>query len=337
MLEKSNVADERIIAELELHFKFRVIWLEFLPVGNDQRAWAYRVATDAGVFFLKLRKSGTRQASLVTPHYLKSRGINQVVAPLATSAGRLLVACDDFDLILFPFIDGKSAWRMTLTLEQWRSWGEILRKIHGTALSEEVIEAGAGEVFGVKWLRTLEQVEDVLRRRDYKSEVAEAMARLWREKAHVIERSRQRYLALGARLTADPPRFVLCHADIHTANIIIDGCGLIHIVDWDETVIAPKERDLMFFIDDGHSPEEVETFFKGYANDRINWLALAYYKYDWVIQEYGDYGERVFLSKEIGAKDLDSALIEFKRLFADDDVIDIADQTYARYLEVSGQ
>ena len=337
MLEKPNVAYTRIIAEIESHYKTHVKSLEFLPVGNDQRAWAYRVYADTGDFFLKLRKGGTRQASLVAPHYLRSQGINQVVAPLATSSGKLLVAGDEFDLILYPFIEGKSAWRMALTLAQWHSWGEILRRIHSTALSPQLAEEDEREVFGLKWLRTLEEVEDVLRRRDFKSEVAAAMARLWQEKAQVIELSRQRYLALGARLTADPPRFVICHADIHTANIMIDKRGLIHIVDWDEAVIAPKERDLMFFINDSHSPEEEVAFFEGYADDCVNWHALAYYKYDWVIQEFGDYGERVFLSEDIGAKDLDSALVEFKRLFADDDVIDIAERTYAKFLEVSGQ
>ena len=58
----------------------------------------------------------------------------------------------------------------------------------------------------------------------------------------------RRYRELGALLAADPPAFVLCHADIHTANIILNPRGEIRIVDWDETVIAPKERDLMFFV-----------------------------------------------------------------------------------------
>ena len=130
-------------------------------------------------------------------------------------------------------------------------------------------------------------------------------------------------------LALDPPPFVLCHADIHTANIIVDPQGEIRIVDWDETLIAPKERDLMFFVDDGHKTRETDAFFAGYDGALINWLALAYYKYDWVVQEFADYGERIFLSDEIGGKDLDSALREFQRLFEPDDVIDRAHRCFS--------
>ena len=109
----------------------------------------------------------------------------------------------------------------------------------------------------------------------------------------------RRYLALGARLEDQPPAFVLCHADIHPANIIIDSAGALHIVDWDEALLAPKERDLMFFIDDGRSADTTDAFLAGYGDHTVDPLALAYYKYDWVIQELGDYGERVFLADDL--------------------------------------
>ena len=61
----------RSSSSLKSHYAIRVRALEFMPVGNDQRAWAYRVEADAGVYFLKLRRGGTKPASLIAPHYLK--------------------------------------------------------------------------------------------------------------------------------------------------------------------------------------------------------------------------------------------------------------------------
>ena len=334
MLEKPNLADEIVMYQLESNFGLEISALEFLPIGNDQHAWAYRVHTESGDYFLKLRKRGARQAALIVPHELQRMGINQVVAPLEDAAGKLLVAIEDYVLILYPFVDGVSAWGMTLTLAQWQTWGEIVRRIHETSLSPKLNKAVPREVFGVNWLPTIYKVENVLARSEYSGEVARSMARMWREHKREIETCRRRYLALGALLAAKPRRSVLCHADIHTANIIIDRRGVIRIVDWDETVIAPKERDLMFFVLDGHSSKETAAFFKGYGDDQINWLALAYYKYDWVIQEFGDYGERVFLSTELGEKDLQSSLREFERLFATDDVIDRAHQAFAKFGEM---
>ncbi len=332
MLEKPDFADVRIIKLLESHYALRVRALEFLPVGNDQRAWAYRVEAEAAVYFLKLRRGGTRPASLIAPHHLKTQGIEQVVAPLETVAGGLLTSAGDYDLILYPFIDGRSAWRMAIPPSNWRAWGAIMRRIHSSSLSSHGLDVVEREVFGVKWLDTLGRVEDLLGRGGYRGEVAEAAALVWRDQAVEIMRCRRRYLELGACLAADPPPFVLCHADIHTANIILDRQSEIRIVDWDETVIAPKERDLMFFVYDGHRPEETDAFFAGYGSDEINWLAMAYYKYDWVVQEFADYGERIFLSNDIGVKDLASALNEFKRLFEPDDVIQRAHRAFKRML-----
>ena len=43
-----------------------------------------------------------------------------------------------------------------------------------------------------------------------------------------------------------PTLFVLCHSDIHGGNILIADTGELYVVDWDDPILAPKERDLMF-------------------------------------------------------------------------------------------
>ncbi len=335
MLEKPNLADEVIVDRLRSAYDMAVSSVEFMPIGNDARAWSYRVETGDGDCFLKLRNGEPKLAALTVPHYLLSQGIDNVVAPLASRADRLFTTCDDFTLILYPFIEGKSAWGMPLLNEQWQRWGAIMRAIHQAAISPTLTKTVSREVFGVKWLNTLDRIERVLQTGAYAGPVATALAKLWRKNSNEIARARSRYLSLGAKLAADPPPFVLCHADIHLANIIINDCGEIRIVDWDETLIAPKERDLMFFLLDGHSREATDAFFKGYGDTPVNRLALAYYKYDWVLQEFGDYGERVFLADDLGAQDLALALREFKRLFAPGDVVERAHQAYDEYFKSS--
>ena len=337
MLEKPDLPDEDIIELLEANYQLNVDALKFLPIGNDQRAYAYRVQADSGDCFLKLRKGGTRQAALIVPRELRRMGIDQVLAPLATNSGDLRVSYRDFDLILYPYIEGRSAWGMSLAPTQARRWGEIMRRIHSAALSPAIAAATPREVFGVKWLPTISRVEEVIARGDFSGDIAAATAQEWREHEAEIELCRNRYLEFGAQLSAQPPPFVLCHADIHTANIIIDADERIRIVDWDETAIAPKERDLMFFVLDGHASDFTEAFFEGYGDDDINWLALAYYKYDWVIQEFGDYGERVFLSTELGEQDLQASLREFKRLFKPGDVIERARRAFAIFQKVTAE
>ncbi len=336
MLVKPDISDDLIIERLRAAYGLASQSLDFLPIGNDARAWSYSVKTADRDYFLKLRKGGINPAALAAPDYLRRLGIDSAVAPHATESGCLHTTLDDFALLLYPFVAGKSEWDMALSGDEWRRWGGIMRAIHNAPIKPTLEQSVPREVFAEKWLDKLQAVETAFAQEAYAGDIAQVVARLWRENAHEIALARSRYLSLGAKLAADPPPFVLCHADIHRANIIIDAAGAIRIVDWDETIIAPAERDLMFFLHDGLSRADTAAFFAGYGDAPINWLALAYYKYDWALQEFADYGERVFLFSDIGAPDLALARRAFERLFAPDDVVERARQAYKCYIEASG-
>ncbi|MCY3865954.1 MAG: aminoglycoside phosphotransferase family protein [Chloroflexi bacterium] len=338
MLERPKLADELIIGQLRASYDLNVRSLEFLPIGNDARAWSFRVKAASGDYFLKLRLGPVNRASLLVPRYLQNGGLENVAAPMCQESGQLhawMIGNEDtadYALMLYPYIEGESDWNMSLTAAQWRDWGRIMRSIHDAAVSRELADEVPHEVFALKWLDKIELVEAILTNGNYEGAVAETVARIWRDNADVIDLCRRRYLELGARMAEQSAEFVICHADIHPANIIIDHTGALHIVDWDEALLAPKERDLMFFIDDGRSADTTDAFLAGYGDHAVNLQALAYYKYDWLIQELGDYGERVFLADDLTRDDLALAQREFARLFAPDDVIDRAHRAYVNLL-----
>jgi hypothetical protein len=56
----------------------------------------------------------------------------------------------------------------------------------------------------------------------------------------------------------------------------------------------------------------------------INPLALAYYRYEWCVQEIGDFGQRVFMANIAGKSIRQSALEGFKKLFSHGDVVEAA-------------
>ena len=81
----------------------------------------------------------------------------------------------------------------------------------------------------------------------------------------------------------------LCHSDIHGGNVLMDENDIIYIVDWDEPIMAPKERDLMF-IGGGvanvwNKPHEEEFFYKGYGKTEINMTILAYYRHERIVED----------------------------------------------------
>jgi len=106
MLEKPALADNAILACLQAGFGVRADSLEFLPIGNDATAWAYRVRVTGVNYFLKVKSGKLKEAALTIPRYLRDQGLCQVVAPLPTPSGLLYHPLESFSLILYPFIAG---------------------------------------------------------------------------------------------------------------------------------------------------------------------------------------------------------------------------------------
>lgn len=328
MRDRPNVPDAEIVAGLEDAYGISARAVEFLPIGNDAAASAFRIHDARRAYFLKLRKGFPNRASLTVPHYLRVNGVESVVAPLAAISGALFAELDGYSLILYPWIEGESKWGKTLSRRQWRAWGAIMRAIHRAGLSEALRAQLPEEQYGKRWLRRFERVGRAVERSHQPHAFADELAALWRQKAAKIEQARARYLSLGARLEAQDHEHVICHADIHPANIMVDDVGAIHIVDWDEVVLAPKERDLMFFIIDGHPQYAVSAFMDGYGECKVDKIGLAYYRYDWVLQELCDYGERVLLSNELSERELQFSIDEFEKLFSPGDVVELAEEAY---------
>ena len=72
----------------------------------------------------------------------------------------------------------------------------------------------------------------------------------------------------------------------------------------------------------GSSAKQADWFFEGYGSVEVDALALAYYRYEWVLQEISDCAERAFLMPELGAKTRQDVARAFQALFAPGDVVE---------------
>lgn len=105
------------------------------------------------------------------------------------------------------------------------------------------------------------------------------------------------------------------------------------IVSWDAPLLAPKERDLMFIgggIDDiWKSKREEADFYEGYGETKIDLTALAYYRYERIIEDLAAYAEQLLLTNEGGA-DREEAYERFAGNFEPGQTIEIAEKTIHR-------
>jgi spectinomycin phosphotransferase len=128
---------------------------------------------------------------------------------------------------------------------------------------------------------------------------------------------------------------VLCHADIHKANILIDEHERLRVVDWDSLALAPRERDLMFIVGGVVVPPRVESdvearFFEGYGQVEVDAPALAYYRHAWAVQDIGEFADEVFIRAGTDEATRAGSAGAFRRLFSPGGVVDSAHDSYAR-------
>src|SRR5260370_17513712 len=76
---------------------------------------------------------------------------------------------------------------------------------------------------------------------------------------------------LAAVLQSRPLPYVICHGDLHARNLIRNQAGQVFVIDWDEVMLAPKERDFIFV----RSPHAV-PFFQAYGQLEIDTVPPTY-------------------------------------------------------------
>jgi spectinomycin phosphotransferase len=324
MRERPPLPDQALAAALAAGWGVAAAAVEFLPVGDDGRAWSYRVVAGDGTRrFLKVRRGAVDPAPVLVPMFLRDQGLEQVVAAVPAAEGDPWRPLDGFTLLVYPWVDGVPAMGLGLTDRQWVAHGRFVAALHRTGLPADLAARVARESF-VPWgagpVRALGARLD----RDAEGDpLGRRLAGLWRAHRDQIAVAVDRAERLGRVVAASRPRLVLCHADLHSANLLVDRDGRLAVVDWDGLLLAPRERDLMFVADDTIGGREQAWFFEGYGGAALDRPALAYYRWEWVVQELADYGGRV-VDERLGEATRREAVAEFQGLFGPGDVVEAA-------------
>jgi len=329
MHEPPDLAGDLIVGALQTGFGIRVAGLAFLPVGNDADSWAYQVDTgDGPPRFLKVRTGAGAMPGASVAAYLQRQGTPRVLAPLPTRAGEPYLAVDRFALALYPMLDARAGAEARLSPAQWRELGAAVAEVHATPPAPALLRLVGRESFRPSRRELLPELEAAVAAAGPADPVAGRMAASWQARRDVIEALAERADRLGRELAGSPAPRVLCHADLHAWNVLVDSAGDLWIADWDEAVLAPRERDLMFVVGGiGHglvSPAATASFLEGYGEVTVDPALLAYYRCAWAVQDIAAYGEKALLSPAAGDANRRAAVEGFEQLFAPGNIVDLA-------------
>ena len=333
MLTKPNIADELIISRFQDEYDLRVTSLTFLPIGADLRTAVYRIlAEDGTAYFLKLRRK-FKDAIVRVPLFLKENGVQEIIVPYKAKSRQYWADFGEYKIILYPFIEGKDGFERELTDQHRRTLGAAFRGIHSAQIPPELKKDIRKETFSPEWRDDMKSYQAQAEKKVFTEPMSAKLVEFIKSKrseiTHLIERVKQ----LASELQSKPLELVLCHTDIHGGNILIRTDGqppVLYIVDWDDPMLALKERDLMFIgggIDEiWKSKQEEAVFYEGYGETTINLVALAYYRYERVIEDLVVICEQLLLTDEGGA-DRERSYGWFTNNFEPGQTIEIAEKT----------
>ena len=332
MLVKPNLKDEKINRCLQDAYGLTVEKIAFLPLGADFNTAVYRITTSKQMdYFLKLRSGEFLEASVSVPKYLADLGIKQVIPPLATKTGQLWANLGAFKAILYPYIEGHNGVETKLSEDHWAQFGATIKKLHSVDIPSSITKDVLRETFSSKWRETVKAFLIRIENEVFEEPVAIKMALFLKSKRGEILKLVERAEELAITIQKQPLDYILCHADIHGWNLIVDKEGALYIVDWDTLIFAAKERDLMFvgagIWDSGRTAiEEESLFYQGYGKTNINQDAICYYRFERIIQDIGEYCEQIFLSDE-GGEDRKQSFEYLQSIFLPNGAIEKAFQS----------
>lgn len=214
--------------------------------------------------------------------------------------------------------------------------GRALRQVHNVDVPISLKPRIRREEFSPKWrnvVRSLYTHTETVRTND---EIASNLWKFLQENKSIIQQLVDRSEQLGQQACCHPLKFVLCHSDIHGGNVLVNGTETIYIVDWNDPILAPKERDLMF-IGGGvgnvwNKPYEEKLFYQGYGETDVDWTILAYYRFERIVEDIAVYCQELLL-KPMKSNNRLEMYKQFISMFEPNGVVDIAFATDKKVVE----
>lgn len=275
--------------------------ITFFPEGED--SYGYVIASEAGEKFFAKASTAVPNSRLQVASLLRHQcNISGIVAPLETQSGDLSVPWQDFQVALFPFIEGKSRWDLwkvgkDFTDAELSQTAVLLATIHGctdAVASKNLTVATYDLPLRQELHRVLKAPREISPQNRYQKQLLDAIADY---RSNILQ-TLERYDSLGRSATALQTPFVITHGDPTPGNLILDTENRLHLIDWDGVCLGPPEKDLVSF-----TGERFEVVLESYLAERQSGAALhadifGFYIYEWTLNEIRDYGTKILFKND---------------------------------------
>ncbi|HVQ89282.1 MAG TPA: aminoglycoside phosphotransferase family protein [Actinomycetes bacterium] len=272
-------------------FGFDPVSLEAVEHGADTTAILWRaVSADGARYAIKVGaepRTGVAVAAL-----LAESGEPGVPAPVRSRYGQPWSERSGQRLSVVPWVSDRRAIDEGMNAARWKSFGELLARIHSTQVTSELKQVLPHEVYDHDAVASLvRRVDERFQRLSDRAvtgvdELTRSVAQQWLASSSDILTLLNQADQLAAQLTKQPVAYAVCHADPHLGNVLLGEAEPpwgVWLVDWDDAMFAPIELDLMFVLGGvlAFAPVtelEQSWFFSGYGQVDVDPQLLAYYR-----------------------------------------------------------
>jgi spectinomycin phosphotransferase len=291
MLTESKIDKSLLKKVIQEKFGISVISLTPVPKWKPVRAYVVESPKHTN-FFLKIYSDDSIPDSAFRfAHDLYAKaGITNITHPVATSNGQMRIQLGDTHIALFDLISGTTAEQHNLSEKQLERLGELLASIHQSKAM--IGEYSVRERFEIPFRDRLVAIFNDMSKISSNSTNYKARLKFF------LEPHRQKFMKeletlgeLQRKVRRKNLEFVNCHGEPSPGNVLASNSGEVYLLDWDDPIFAPKEKDLLFFKD------SIEPVMKGYSlfskDINLDQDVMAFYGHMWNLGEIVDYGGKI--------------------------------------------
>ncbi|MCP2256444.1 spectinomycin phosphotransferase [Streptoalloteichus tenebrarius] len=279
---------DRLRAWVREDFDVDLVAMARVDDGADVAAEVWRGETADGASYAVKWSGGGSPAGLALPAWLAENAVPGIVAPMRARHGALWSEREGRRLSLVPWVSDVGALDRGLSARQWTAYGELMARVHATHVTSAVSEFLPREVDAhERWVADVHALDGRLREPAATTSpdpLVRALVEEWRAATELVSAlvGATRVLSRDAAVR-NPPEVVVCHGDPHLGNLLVGDDERVWLIDWDDAVLAPRERDLLFVLGGvlDFAPvgeREQSWFLAGYGPVDVDPVRLAYHR-----------------------------------------------------------
>ncbi len=205
---------------------------------------------------------------------LHQLGITHLNYPIPAKNDDLYILDNGSIIVVFCYILGTATWDFPKT-----KFFKLLAQIHN--VTPKITTPLRKETFDIAYKDKVEAYMELSLNGDPQDTIERQAHTSMNRHTEELNKYWMEFVQLAERCETKPAEVVLTHGDA-PGNVLVDQKGEVYIVDWDEILLAPRERDTWFHLDPiakivflpeyrKYSPDYTpdKDFFKYYLSNRF--------------------------------------------------------------------